>query len=580
MTFQYQTKHLHNAISASSGPDANGDNPSFADLMAQLQNDSTLPPSRCRDLRSGLSSMAKILNLNTAAIPADATWLRQRLKGFHPAQAHMTTERFADIKSYVMAALRHYGLAQKLGPSKQVVAPAWEPLWAMLDDRARWPLSRFFRFCTANAIAPAVVNDTVLEQYRQHLESQTMADDPHYLTRRTIKIWNQCSEKISGWPPQQLSQLPPRNKGWTLSFATFPESLQKDVQNWRARVKGTDPLADDAVDWPLDETTVQTRLFHIRMMASALVRKGHDIEKVANLAYLLRPPHFREALSYIFERRGKEKSEYLLGIARGMKAIAKHHVKLPEAELAELATVCKRISPKRRQRGLTVKNRARLRQLDDERAKFDLVTLPQKLTRRIVRSGQPTRNLAVELQIAVALEILTFAPIRIGNLASRDIGRHLIWSRPGHKGTLTIIVDGDDVKNEQDLEHPLPDESARLIEIYLHKYHPLLTDKPSQFLFPGRVNGHKVASYLSTQIKDLVVAEIGLVLSAHNFRHAGAKLFLDERPGLFEVVRRVLGHRETSTALDHYIGASMKASTRQFDAEILKIRRRDPKGED
>ncbi len=56
-------------------------------------------------------------------------------------------------------------------------------------------------------------------------------------------------------------------------------------------------------------------------------------------------------------------------------------------------------------------------------------------------------------------------------------------------------------------------------------------------------------------------------------RHLGAKLFLDQEPGLYEVVRRVLGHRSIDTTTASYTGFETKAAALYFDEVIERLRR-------
>lgn len=55
-------------------------------------------------------------------------------------------------------------------------------------------------------------------------------------------------------------------------------------------------------------------------------------------------------------------------------------------------------------------------------------------------------------------------------------------------------------------------------------------------------------------------------------RHIGAKLYLDENPGAYEVVRRILGHKSLSTTVNNYTGLEIEAAVKHFDAVILGIR--------
>jgi integrase len=55
-------------------------------------------------------------------------------------------------------------------------------------------------------------------------------------------------------------------------------------------------------------------------------------------------------------------------------------------------------------------------------------------------------------------------------------------------------------------------------------------------------------------------------------RHIGAKLYLDENPGAYEVVRRLLGHKSMSTTVNNYTGLETDSAVKHYDAVILGIR--------
>jgi integrase len=65
----------------------------------------------------------------------------------------------------------------------------------------------------------------------------------------------------------------------------------------------------------------------------------------------------------------------------------------------------------------------------------------------------------------------------------------------------------------------------------------------------------------------------GLRFNAHLFRHAAGKIFLDARPGHYEVVRRVLGHRSIATTTSLYTGAETRSAGLHFAAVIAERRR-------
>jgi hypothetical protein len=99
------------------------------------------------------------------------------------------------------------------------------------------------------------------------------------------------------------------------------------------------------------------------------------------------------------------------------------------------------------------------------------------------------RDDALLMQLAVALSILTHAPLRIGNLSTLHLEDHLRWTGPKMTGTLVLDIDGADVKNSQTLSFPLPLDCADLIRLYIRKYHPRLVPGPNPYLIPSDLPG-------------------------------------------------------------------------------------------
>jgi integrase len=160
------------------------------------------------------------------------------------------------------------------------------------------------------------------------------------------------------------------------------------------------------------------------------------------------------------------------------------------------------------------------------------------------------------IQTALAIELLLNAPLRIQNLASIDLDRHLpeVGGR-GHQA-VHLRFPAAEVKNSNDLEFPLMTESVELLKIYLDEWRPLLTSGASRLLFPGKVSGqNKGKGALSSQIKELVHSYTRLDMPAHRFRHAAGKIFLERHPGQYEVIRQLLGRRDISTTIALYAGA-------------------------
>jgi integrase len=225
----------------------------------------------------------------------------------------------------------------------------------------------------------------------------------------------------------------------------------------------------------------------------------------------------------------------------------------------------------------TAKNRDRLRPLDEPDNVVALENLPQRLMKEADSGRLPPRRAAVLAQVAVAIEILLMAPMRLGNLTALDIDRHLV--RPGRaRGLLHIVVEEHEVKNTVCLDHPLPEQSVGLIEHYLERHWPLLAAGGSRALFPGQGTGPKAKGTLRAQIQKAVFQFTGLRVHPHLFRHAGAKLHLDLHPGEYAVVQRVLGHRSMDTTTNYYTGFEGKSAARHYDKTMLELRKQPARG--
>jgi integrase len=163
------------------------------------------------------------------------------------------------------------------------------------------------------------------------------------------------------------------------------------------------------------------------------------------------------------------------------------------------------------------------------------------------------------------------APIRIANLSILELDRHLVRRRP--RDPMHIVLEGEEVKNHEPLDYPLPPETVELIELYLRRFRPLLAPAGSTALFPGRSGGPKGANGFAQQISSTIHCHTGMRINPHLFRHIAAKVYLDANPGGYEVVRRVLGHRSISTTTRFYTGLETGSAVRHFDATILRLRK-------
>ena len=175
----------------------------------------------------------------------------------------------------------------------------------------------------------------------------------------------------------------------------------------------------------------------------------------------------------------------------------------------------------------------------------------------------------ITAQLAVAIAILTWAPVRLANLTAIRLGINLI--KPDGPGSNYWLVFPDyDVKNRVKLEYPLDQYLTRLIDEYVHNFRPaLLRGRNDDWLFPGQRGGAKASILFSGQITNRIYQATGLRITVHQFRHAAGALILQCRPGEYELVRRLLGHRNVQTTINAYIGLENIQASEIF-SEIVR----------
>jgi hypothetical protein len=195
---------------------------------------------------------------------------------------------------------------------------------------------------------------------------------------------------------------------------------------------------------------------------------------------------------------------YTIDLAWKLLSVARETNSLPEVDLAKLDDI-RAAMEEHRHGGLTEKNLDVIRAVLTGRVWDQVVRLPQALMveARLLRHQTPIKA-AVTAQIATAIAILTFAPIRLGNLIQIKIGENLI--KPGGlDDPYWLVFPHYDVKNRVRLEFKLVPELCATIDEYIHDYRSiLLRGSNAQWLFPGETGGVKTSRTLSLQITDRI----------------------------------------------------------------------------
>jgi integrase len=182
------------------------------------------------------------------------------------------------------------------------------------------------------------------------------------------------------------------------------------------------------------------------------------------------------------------------------------------------------------------------------------------------------------MRSAVVLEIEIMCPIRLNNLASLTLGKHLLpYTNEKKKTGMRLFIPGTEVKNGEDIEVELPEALVGLIDEYLHFYRKALIKPECRHnqpihLFPTPDGKTKSGKVLAQIVCDALKAVLGIEFNFHLFRHIGCYLYLKQRPGDYETMRRVLAHRNIETTARFYAEMEKEEAFRTFDHVMLELR--------
>ena len=189
--------------------------------------DQELGSRQKRELLSALRQIPRWLNRLPDEVPANAAFLRKALERFHPDHAGISKRRYQNVVSQVKFVFKHCGVVLNEQMYLAEFTPPWQALWDLLDGDKyyRTGLSRFFRFGSAQRIRPDVVNDVILESFRQALESEAITKNPRIQHQTACRLWNTCADSIQGWPQRPVI-VPVYGEFYTERLEAFPKSFQ------------------------------------------------------------------------------------------------------------------------------------------------------------------------------------------------------------------------------------------------------------------------------------------------------------------------------------------------------------------
>jgi integrase len=548
-------------------------NATLQDVLDGVANNASLCPTRRRDLRSAVLSFAALIDSSPPYVSLDLAAIRPVLDLMVPIQAKVSRKRWANLRSDLSAAIAASGLCSMLKTSTVELSESWASLLAKAQDRKmRDGLSRFARWASERQIGPRDVNKEVIDRFIAELETASLVRKIADLAQTIVRSWNRLAQ---AYPEENLKNVevtrrvngPPR-----FPWHELLPSFREDVDDYLEWASVPDPLDENARRTPLAAKTIRLHRDHVHSAVSAAVAAGIDSNQLVDLASLTEPETFKKILRYRWESEDRKLTAYTHGLAGSLIAIAKEWVRVPNEALAALKAIRHRLGAL--PIGLTEKNKDLLRQFNDKGLLRRLVNLPDRLWRHPAGELKASRRQFIDLQNALAIDILLVAPLRMRNLTALNFDEHIRWPQGQGKPAI-LLFKPEETKNNVPLEFELPNVLSDRLHVYRNKIAPTVIGRRPDHLFLTWRGKPRTQAAIAVAIEKTVLKYVGVRLTPHQFRHLAAKIVLDQNPGAYELVRELMGHKNMQTTTNFYAGIDTRRAGRAHVELIAKIRRGD-----
>jgi integrase len=503
--------------------------PTFVDLIAAIEQAAELPEPTRRHWGCSARQIARWLDRPAAVIPARLNAVEVPLRQLHHVRVGVTAKTLANHRSNVRAALRWFGKGQDVPRHGIRLSADWTAFRAKVGRPLRDRLYSLIRYCSFRGISPGSVDDQVFDDYwRYRAETTALASNNSY-RRLTARAWNACIGAIDDWPLQRLTEPPIKAKAGP-AWEDFPESLRTEIDGYFTGLTKPHRSLSGRRIRPCRATTIRTRRAELLAAARMAVHLGVPINSLTSLAALLHPDVVEPVIEAYWQKNGDEPKVFTIDLGWKLLRIAREIGGLDQAAIDRLDEIRAALEDYRRS-GLTPKNLQLIRQVLTEGIWSEVVSLPGVLMQqaRLAKDHAPTKA-AVTAQLAVAVAILTFAPVRVSNLMSIELGKNLI--KPGGLNSpYWLVFEHYDVKNRVDLNFKFDQPLTDVIDEYVHEFRPtVLRGTNASWLFPGEGGKPKSTNGFGTEMTKRIQKAIGLRITPHQFRHAAAAIYLKHRP--------------------------------------------------
>jgi integrase len=313
------------------------------------------------------------------------------------------------------------------------------------------------------------------------------------------------------------------------------------ISAWQVRLGSSDLFIDDGVLVPLRATSIREK----GKLLAQFVRCAHSLGIVSHTASLRRTFTARN-LSRVLQAVGSQRarrSRYQMALA--VKDFSLNWLKVPIAEVAEMASICRRLRPI--ERGLSEENHSRLFRLFFRIDAHSILDLPFIIADAALDSSKGVVR-PVDFATAAYLVVLFYCPMpisQISNLQLKDIRQT--------KNGWIIEKEAVRFRSRYLISYRISGDAANLIAAYLHECRFKLRGAlVSNWLFPGRKNGTSITQdAMRRKIKKLY-EEISPDLDVRLLRWLVGCYYLADNPDDLEGLKHLLGFNNVSGVSELY----------------------------
>lgn len=575
-------------------------------VIDSLTNHQALTSQQRHSYIQSIEKICRWLSLPADRVPARRLELRPAIARLNASQLGIKKKTLSNTVSSLNAALNLMTVGEfKL--ARQQPDAIWVELLEKIDVPWRHDkIRQLARWASAQGIVPAeITEETFADWLTWRAEYAPLSLKPERAVDDALASWNWCAKHLQDWPTVVIECVS-RKKRVRLNRDQLPDALVQELDAYATlmtRQKNEDllaPAGDDQVK-AVTAKVAHNRILAIEMCAAALVDGGdHKVEALTGIADIVCADHAHKLINWIRERNGEAYTHYHRTILEHLRAVSAQYIgfeNMPggDKERRDFNRMIDLVSQKVGHGKMTVKNRKRLTQFDDPENIARIVNLPSKVFYRLEtmrqKTGFVTCHMAYEARAAIAITILLTFPLRRANVVGLRIGKELQLPKT-KRDSARIVVDGAEVKNDEDLTCLVPEAQLALIETYLTWYRPVLiaakkSDAPSDmcfgegdhYLLPIKGGAPIDGGKLRDRLVRLVQEETGIDVTIHFFRNFAASMIMKSNPALAAAAGAVLGHKDGSRVTRVYakVSSSSAADVYETVKQDLTSRRRGRK---